>query len=157
MALAIQKILAPATRPPAKPAVEERTLLNISVVFTSVDDTLAALKQAGDLAASLGGRITLLVPQVVPYPAPLEAPPTLVEFNDRHFRVIANQSPVETSVHIYLCRDKIQTLISALSPGSIVVIGGRKRWWPTREEVVARALRRAGHEVIFTETSRPKE
>jgi hypothetical protein len=39
-----------------------------------------------------------------------------------------------------------------LSTGSIVVLGGRKRWWPTREKKLARQLRRAGHEVVFKET-----
>jgi hypothetical protein len=154
MSLAIQKILAPATGFPVQPGTEETERgLNISVVFTTVESTLAALKEAGALASSLGARITLLVPQVVPYPLPLETPPVLVEFDERRFRVIASQSPVETRVHIYLCRDKIETLTSVLNPGSIVVLGGRKRWWPTRDEVLAKALRRAGHEVFFKETA----
>ncbi len=153
MSLAIEKILAPAPGHPAQPRVEEtERRLNISVVFTTVESTLAALKEAGTLASSLGARITLLVPQVVPYPLPLETPPVLVEFNEKRFRVIANQSEVETGVQIYLCRDRVQTLTSVLKPGSIVVLGGRKRfWWPTRDQVLARDLRRAGHEVIFKE------
>ena len=154
MSLAIQKHLGPATGLPVQPGAEEADRgLNISVVFTSVDSTLAALKEAGSLASCLGARIKLLVPQVVPHPLPLETPPVLVEFNEKRFRVIASQSPVETSVYIYLCRDKIRTLTSVLNPGSIVVLAGRKRWWwPTRDEVLARELRRAGHEVVFKET-----
>jgi len=154
MSLAIAKTLVPATGRPAEPGTEERDhRLNISVVFTSVESTLTALKEAGNLANSLGARITLLVPQVVPHPLPLESPPVLVEFNEKRFRVIAGQSPVETRVHVYLCRDRFQTLNSVLGPGSIVVMGGRKRWWwPTRDESLARELRRAGFEVIYKET-----
>ena len=154
MSLAIQKILTPATGLPAHPGIREAERgLNISVVFTSVESTLAALKEAGSLASSLGARITLLVAQVVPYPLPLETPPVLVEFNEKRFRVIASDSPVETHVQIYLCRDNVQTLTQVLVPGSIVVVGGRKRkWWPTADEMLARELRRAGHEVIFKET-----
>src|ERR1700732_492022 len=153
MSLAIEKILAPATRQPSRPAVEEvGQRLNIAVVFTSVDSTLAALKEAGNLANSLGARITLVVPQVVPYPLPLETPPVLVEFNENRFRVIASESPVETSVQIYLCRDRFETLASVLKPGSIVVLGGKKRLWSTRDERLARKLRCAGHEVVFKET-----
>ena len=122
------------------------------MIFTSAESTLAALKEAGALASSLGARITLLVPQVVPFPRPLESPPVLIEFNERRFRILANQIAVETSVRIYLCRDGLETLTSVLSPGSIVVLGGRKRWWPTREKKLARRLRRAGHEVVFKET-----
>jgi hypothetical protein len=154
MSLTIQKILVPATGQPPQPRTEETSRgLDVSVVFTSVQSTLAALREAGSLASSLGARITLLVPQVVPYPLPLESPPVLVEFNERRFRVIASQSLVETSVQVYLCRDRLQTLTSILSSGSIVVLGGRKRWWwPSRDEVLARGLRRAGYEVIFKET-----
>ena len=153
MSLAIEKILVPATGLPGRPPAEEtEKKLSIAVVFTSVDATLAALKEAGALARSLGARITLLVPQVVPYPLPLESPPVLVEFNERRFRVIASESPVETNVNIYLCRDPFETLTSVLKPGSIVVLGGQKRWWPTKDELLARQLRRAGYEVFFKET-----
>lgn len=153
MSLAIEKILIPATGHPAQPAREEADQqLNIAVVFTSVESTLAALKEAGNLANSLGARITLVVPQVVPHPLPLETPPVLVEFNENRFRVMASESPVETSVQIYLCRDRLGTLTATLAPGSIVVIGGRKRWWPTKDESLARQLRRAGYEVLFKET-----
>ena len=153
MSLAIEKILIPATGHPAQPAgVEADQQLNIAVVFTSVEATLAALKEAGSLANSLGARITLVVPQVVPFPLPLETPPVLVEFNENRFRVMASQSPVATSVQIYLCRNRFETLAAALKPGSIVVVGGRKRWWPTPDETLARQLRRAGYEVVFKET-----
>jgi hypothetical protein len=152
MSLAIEKILAPAIGQPSRPRVEEvGQRLNIAVVFTSLDSTLAALKEAGNLANSLGARITLVVPQVVPYPLPLENPPVAVLFNENRFRVMASESPVETSVHIYLCRDRFETLTSVLKPGSIVVLGGRKRWWPTKDESLARQLRRAGYEVLFKE------
>ena len=153
MSLAIEKILVPKTGHPSRPLGDEADQkLNIAVVFTSVESTLAALKEAGNLANSLGARIKLVVPKVVPYPLPLETPPVLVEFNENRFRVIASESPVETSVQIYLCRDRFETLTSVLQPGSIVVLGGKKRWWPTKDELLARQLRRAGHEVVFKET-----
>lgn len=153
MSLAIKKLLAPATGRPARPIGEEADQkLNIAVVFTSVESTLPALKEAGNLANSLGARIKLVVPQVVPYPLPLETPPVLVEFNENRFRVMASESLVETSVQVYLCRDRLEALTSVLKPGSIVVLGGKKRWWRTKDERLARKLRRAGYEVLFKET-----
>jgi hypothetical protein len=151
--LALERIVQPATGHPGRSETEEaERRLNISVIFTSVEATLAALKKAGALASSLGARITLVVPQVVPYPLPLESPPVLLDWNERRFRVIAGESPVETTVRLYLCRDSVETVKSALSPRSVVVVGGRKGWWrSTREKRLARKLRRAGHEVIFTE------
>jgi hypothetical protein len=153
MSLAAEKILVPATGLPLRPPVEETDpRLNITVVFKSLEATLAALNEVGTLATSLGARITLLVPQVVPYPLPLESPPVSIDFNEKRFRVIAGESPVVTAVHIYLCRDRFETLASVLSLGSLVVLGGRKRWGPTREKSLANKLRRAGHEVVFEET-----
>jgi hypothetical protein len=152
MALALERMIAPVTGAPARPFTEETgSKLNISVVFTSVDTTLAALKEAGSLASSLGGRITLIVPQIVPYPLPLARPPVLVDFNERRLRVIASDCRVETSVSVYLCRNPLETLKSVLKPHSLVVVGSRKRWWPTAEKRLAAQLRRAGHEVVVTE------
>jgi hypothetical protein len=153
--LGLDTLLAPATGYPSVPAAEETDQrLNVAVVFTSVRSTLAALKEAGDLAGHLGARITLIVPEVVPYVLPLETPPIPVLFNEHRFRVIASKSPVETTVRIYLCRDRLAAIKSALKPGSIVVLGGPTRWWPTKDERLARDLRQAGYEVIFKEDTK---
>jgi hypothetical protein len=153
MSLALEKLVIPGTAQPATSGSEYTDQkLNISVIFTSVESTLAALRKAASLAASLGARITILAPQIVPYPLPLESPPVLLDWNERRFRVIASESPVETTVRLYLCRDDVEALKGALRPRSVVVIGGRKRRWPfTREKRLAATLRRAGHEVIFSE------
>ncbi len=153
MALALQKTLKPApVQPEPRAPSETEPRLNIEVIFTSIEATLAALKQAAELASRLAARITLVVPQVVPCPLPLESPPVLIDWNERRFRVIAEKSPVETTVQIYLCRDRIQTLCAVLRPHSVIVIGRRKRWWPTWEGKLSRVLRRAGHEVIVAQT-----
>ncbi|MEO8592885.1 MAG: hypothetical protein ABI759_06175 [Candidatus Solibacter sp.] len=153
MSLALETALVPTTAfpPPAK-STDAESRLNISVVFTSVEATLQALKRAGTLASPLGGHITLVVPQIVPYPLPLASPPVLLDWNERRFHVMASESPVDTKVMLYLCRDRLETLSRVLAPHSLVVVGGRKRWWPTAERRLARQLRRAGHEVIVTET-----
>ncbi len=153
MALALERILTPSTRLPERPTAKEvESGLNISVVFTSVEATLAALKQAGSLANRLGAHITLVVPQIVPRPLPLDSPPVLIDWNEHRFRTIASETRVDTAVQIYLCRDRWETLASVLKPHSLVVMGGRKRWWPTPESRLADKLRKAGHEVIVTET-----
>ncbi len=153
MSLALEKMLIPATGCPEPRTEAAESTLEIAVVFTSIEATLGALKQAGALADRLSARITLVVPQVVPYPLPLTSPPVLADFNERRFQVIAGQSRVATAVRIYLCRDRLETLATVLRPHSLIVIGGRKRWWwATSEEMLAKALRRSGHEVVFSET-----
>ena len=126
--------------------------LNISVIFTSETGTSAALKTAASLANRLGGRITLVVPEVVSYRLPLNQPPVSREWNEQRLRRLASQTTVETVVRFYLCRDRDETLSKVLKPHSLVVVGGKKRWWPTFESRLARRLRKFGHEVILTET-----
>jgi hypothetical protein len=96
---AVDARLSVAVGRPGWPVEEERQPnLNISVLFTTVDSTLAALKCAGRLAGDLGARISLVVTQVGPYPLPLDRPPISQEVGERRFRVIAGESRVETSV-----------------------------------------------------------
>ena len=125
--------------------------LDVSVVFTSAEPTVYALKKACALAGTLDLRITLIVPQVVPYQVPLHSPPVLIDFQEARLRPIAALTAVETTVRIYLCRDRWEALNSVLKPRSLVILGGRRKWWPTPERRLARKLRRAGHEVIVTE------
>jgi len=150
MRLAFEKLLGPGInhRPDEPPAKRSRSKLRIKVVFTSVEHTLLALKRAAAVAHDLNASITLIVPQIVPYPLPLSSPPVLLEFNERRFRVIANESTVDTTVRIYLCRDRTDMLNSVLEPHSVVVLGIREGWWPNSDKRLARVLRRAGHEVI---------
>ena len=155
--IAFKRVLSPAGGHAERPETGQANVrLDVGVVFTSTDATIAALKRATALATRLSARIILVVPQIVPYPLPLNSPPVLIDFNERRFRAIARESPVETIVRVYLCRDRLETLVMALKPRSLVVVGGRKRWWPTAEERLARKLRHAGHEVIFTETEQTR-
>jgi hypothetical protein len=154
MALALEQIIRTETRPPQSPRPQEHEgRLNIAVIFTSVEATLGALRKAGGLASSQGARIMLLALQAVPFPLPLDSPPVLLDWNQRRFRVIATESPVDTIVRLYLCRDRTETLLEVLGPHSVVVIGGQRSLWAfAAEKRLARRLRRAGHDVIFAET-----
>src|SRR5215831_4445823 len=152
MSPVLERSLLPAVRFPEEPAAgEANSKLNVAVIFTTVESTLSALRKAAELAHPLNACLTLIVPQIVPYPLPLTSPPVLLDFSERRFWVLADHCPVETIVRIYLCRDREVMLKDTLKPRSLVVIGGTKRWWPTRERRLARKLRRAGHEVILSE------
>jgi hypothetical protein len=152
MKLAFERLVAPSVKLPKPAGIEPaEDRLNVAVVFTSGPATLAALQRAGSLADRLGARITLIVPQIVPYPLPLETPPVLIDFSEQRLQQIVADSPVEMAVQIHLCRDRAETLKVVLGRRSLVVIGGRRRWWRTGEQRLAQQLRRAGHEVIFTE------
>ena len=101
------------------------------------------------LADNLGARIRIIVPQVVPFPLPLSDPPIKPEFTGNRIRAMLSQYPVD--VEVCLCREKLTAPISVLKPHSLILIGGRTRFWPTEEYRLARGLRQRGHEVVFVE------
>src|ERR1700730_7804985 len=126
--------------------------LEINVIFTDDQGTLSALRTAGALAHQLRAHINLLVPRVVPYAFPLASPPVSIQFTERRLLDLARQgaqASVVVSVRLYLCRDPRLCLLEALKAQSLVVVGGRARWWPTKETKLARMLQFAGHHVIF--------
>lgn len=122
--------------------------LDVKVIFTDLAKTAAALRAARDMARDLGARITLIATQVVPYPLPLSSPAVSVEFTERQLESIAVEN---TTVEIFLCRDRSETIRRALPPDSLVILGSRKaRWWRswTWEQQLARILRREGRRVL---------
>ena len=46
-------------------------------------------------------------------------------------------------------RDWLEAFKKVLEPGSLVILATKKRWWPTREEKLARSLAKAGHQVML--------
>ena len=125
--------------------------LSVFVVFTSVNWTLRALEKAREIARPLGVNIAVIAIQVVPYPLPLDSPPVPMEFVVRRFEERAGEFSERTKVSAYLCRDPLEALKRILNPDCPAVMGIRKRWWPTRDQRLARKLRRAGYDIILVE------
>ncbi len=122
----------------------------MNVVYTRLPGAAKSLDVASGLARGLGARVTVHVAQVIPYPLELKSPQVPVQFAEQQLLAMAGEQPVETSIRIYLCRDLTETIRQVLKPDSVVIVGGRKRWWPTREHRLATALRRDGHRVILS-------
>jgi hypothetical protein len=123
--------------------------LSLTVLFTTVAATLRALQRGGDLAKELGAGIRILVPHIVPYPVPLDRPQVDPEFKIRRFRTLSVDGSVQTRIDVLLCRDPSEAVTQSLGSQSVVLIGGRTRWWPTREKRLAKSLTLAGHHVIW--------
>lgn len=123
--------------------------LQITVVSTTVPATLSALRRAGELAYELEARIRIVVPQIVPYPLPLNRPPADPSFKTKQFRTVTINGAVETTIDVVLCRDAVTAATQVVGPESIVLIGGHKRWWPSAAQKLAQRLREAGNHVIF--------
>ena len=123
-----------------EPALAHRKL-DLKVIFTDLPRTAAALAAARSMASGLSAHITLLAARVVPYPLPLAAPDVPVEFTKR---MLSSMVVEDTTVEIYLCRDRNEAIRRALPPDSVVIIGARK--W--RDWHLTRTLRRDGRRVL---------
>jgi hypothetical protein len=123
--------------------------LEVKVLFTTHDGTIAALKLASTLSAQLGRHAVVLLLYPVPYTLPLSWPAVSKEFLEQRIRALERETPSEITVRIYICRSPRRSLSRILPPRSLIVVGGRKRWWGSYEQRVARRLTRDGHEVIF--------
>ena len=130
---------------------DESGRVHICVLFTEMQETLAALRSAEALSAGLSAEIALIVPLTVPYPLALESPPVSLGFLCRRIREMASSVAMEIEAYVYLCRDPLKTLEEALHPRSIVVIGTRRRGWLfDKSHHMARKLRRRGHQVVLS-------
>ena len=123
----------------------------VNVIYTDLPGTLAALQSAEALAQRLQARITLLAAHSVPYDLPITHPPVSLEFVRRRLVELAQQAKLRTSVEIYICRDRTLCIQQVLSSKSLVVLGVKRRWWPTMESKLAKRLESAGHQIIFVE------
>jgi hypothetical protein len=125
--------------------------LEVFVILTDAPGTLAALQMAEGLAQQLEAHIRLLMPYEVPYALPLTEPAVAVEFLEGQIRALAGKTRLEVAAQVCLCRDKRSALGLLLRPHSLIVIGGKQRWWPTRAQKLAQHLHKCGHNVIFAE------
>ena len=120
----------------------------VYVLFTTPDETRAALQHAARLSKGLSGEIALIATPIVPFPLPLDQPPASLEFALTQIRDLAQSVDRDIVGYIYLCRDPLQMLDCVLRPHSLVVIGLQKGWHFSRIARLARALRRRGHHVV---------
>lgn len=132
---------------------EDAPGLEVNVVFTTEQGTAAALRTAGNLARQLNAGVRLLVTQVVPFALPLNRPKVAVEFIQDRCRSMALECTgvTEIRVNVYLCRNRLQALRRVLSANSLVIVGGRRRWWHGAEQKLAKMLEAQGHHVVFAD------
>ncbi len=128
--------------------------LQVIVVYTTPEGTLGALKAAGALAKDLSAGVGLIVTEVVPFRLPLDQPRVSVEFLKERQNALVSKAGIEGQeirVQICLCRDLKHTLHRLLPSRSLVVVGGRRNWWSSREQRLETFLARLGHHVVYVE------
>jgi hypothetical protein len=140
---------APSQGPPLE--AHDKSRPEVFVLFTTLPRTLAALKKAFELSASLGLRVEVLMLYQVPYTLPLEARALPEGFLENQVRALQSDLAADISLRVILCRRPWRALRQVLPPRALIVLGGRKRRWPLHESWLANILRRDGHEVVFAE------
>ena|SRR5690242_4902485 len=139
-----------ASRGPREVSGSSRAL-HVCVPFTTSVLTRAALNAAAALTRNLGARLTLMSVLIVPFPLPLERPAVSLNFVEHELQVVARDVELELDARVVIARDRPSAFLRAVSPGSLVVLATKKRWWPTRQLKLARLLARAGHSVALLE------
>ncbi len=142
-----------ATRPSEAemPAGSTPKVADISVIYTTADETVAALRAADELARPLKRTVRLIDFRVVPVGAPVEAPTgrSPIETNGLLDRV--RSEGVDVRAEVYVCRDVRDAIPHVFTDRSLIVLGGRHHWWATRTERLRQILERQGHFVLLVD------
>jgi len=123
--------------------------LRVFVPYTSLELTKAALAEAAVLTKNLAAHVTLFTVHVVPFPLPLDRPDVSAAFLERKLEAVVRDAGVQADIRVGFARDLDLGCDQILPPNSLVVMATQKRWWPTAETKLARALARAGHSVAL--------
>jgi hypothetical protein len=125
----------------------------VYVVHTSIDDTFAAVRVAGDFAKALGVPVTLVHVRTVHYALPLDEPGGISPVETEAFVTRLRAEGLDIRVRVYLCRDEHQAIPSAFKSHSLIVLAGRRSWLPNESARWRRMLESAGHFVVFVDNS----
>ncbi len=142
-----------------KTGAQRQAPLQLNVVFTGRSATREALIRATQLADGLNAPIRVIALTVVPFPVPLDTPPVAMKFDRERMLAFVSENSDDASVLMCYCRHEadallylLETNLHSLRSRSIVVIAGKKRrWFPTKEQLIAAALEEAGQSVVFVE------
>jgi hypothetical protein len=123
----------------------------VYLLFTSVDDTLAAIPAASELARTLRCPLRVIHMRQIPFTVPLESPCGVSPLETPLFKAQLDAADPEAESRVFLCRDAVAALDEALPRRSFVVLGGRPGWWPGSAERWRRSLEAAGHLVTVVD------
>lgn len=133
------------------PAWAGVTTDRVYVLFTSIEETLAAVPVASRLAEALHSRLTVLHFRAIAFGAPLDSPSGVSPLETEDFRERLAEQASDAEVRVCICRDAQGALSSVLKGRSLVLLGRRRRWWPTAADRWRRTLEAAGHLVVVVD------
>jgi hypothetical protein len=123
--------------------------LQLVVLYNNPLLTARALAAAAEWALEFDAAVTLMAVYVLPYPSPLECQEGIRKRLERELTAVARTSPAAIRIRLVFARDREDACMGMLQCQSVVVLGAKDRWWPTREERLARKLAASGHSVAL--------
>ena len=135
------------SRPRLAPATD--ALRQVYVVFTEPEETLRAVRVAGQLAGAIGAGVTVIHFRAIGFGAPLDHPAGLSPVETETFKARLAAEAGGAFARVCLCRDAREAVRSVLDRRSLIVIAGRRRWWPTPANRWRRTLEDEGYAVVF--------
>jgi hypothetical protein len=123
----------------------------VCVLFTTEEETLAAARVASRLAKAMHVPLSVTDVRTVPYPLSVDAPSESSPVETETFKRRLEMADVDARVRVFWCRNRKTVVPMAFRGHSLIVIGGRRRWWPTKAERCRRQLEAAGHFVLFVD------
>ncbi len=125
--------------------------IQVTVLYTTDDETSAALAAAGVFAQKLNAEIRLVSFIVVPYPLDLTQPSVAPAFTVKHYTALIERMNLEANIRICYCRELETGVGQALSSKSLVLMGRKPRWWALRENRLARLVRCSKHDLLVVD------
>jgi hypothetical protein len=122
--------------PNATADVTRQQKMQVVVIATTPESTIAALRSATGLSAELGAQITLVAMQRVPLQFPLRKPPVSVDSMQRRLYGLISEAEIvktEVLIQLCLCRDLRDGLRTVLRTHSLVILGGPNHCWSRGE------------------------
>jgi hypothetical protein len=121
----------------------------VYVVFTDPEETLGAVRVASQLASAIRSGVTVIHFRSIGFGAPLDHPAGVSPVETGAFKARLAAEDCDACVRVCLCRDPHRAIQSVIDRHSLIVIGGRHGWWPTRSSRWRRMLEAHGYLVIF--------
>jgi hypothetical protein len=119
--------------------------LELAIPFTNMLSVQQSIDHAEHLCSGLNAFIRVIRIVRVPYPLDLEHPPVTQASVVSQLSALSSSLPLR--IEIWLAREWIPTLLTAMPSDALVLMTYRHRIWRTKEENVACALKRAGCQV----------
>jgi hypothetical protein len=98
-----------------------------------------------------------LFTSALPYVLPVDEPSGRSPVETDAFITRLQAEGLEIRVQVYLCRSERQAIPLAFKRHSLIVVAGRRSWWPTKSVRWRRMLGAAEHFVVFVDKSELKE